>query len=271
MNKTVILHYYNESYLLPFWLSHHVNMFDDGILIDYHSNDNSLSIINKYAPHWKVFTTKNDHFDAFNVDYEVMKYEELCTDWKIVLNVTEFIVGNLKDALINLPFDCKGIEIPCKIMVDLNPEYEPNYQYSLIDQKNDGLLENSLFYHLGESKKPFRDLLFRAKKLRKTRVYSRLLHRNRIGAYGLGRHTWYCESVTTKELLIYKYKYSPWNANMINRKLQIGDKLSTFDKKHHLGSQHLLNKTKLEKKYRRLKKLTETHNLYRYIVSKLNF
>jgi hypothetical protein len=45
--KTVISHFYNEEYMLPWWLKHHRQYFDHGILIDYGSTDKSLDIIKK--------------------------------------------------------------------------------------------------------------------------------------------------------------------------------------------------------------------------------
>ena len=60
MNKlTVISHIYNEEYLLPFWLQYHSKIFNDGIIIDYYSTDNSINIINKICPNWKIIKTKN--------------------------------------------------------------------------------------------------------------------------------------------------------------------------------------------------------------------
>jgi FkbM family methyltransferase len=40
---TLIGHFRNEEYLLPWWLRHHVPMFDHGVLIDYSSTDASFT------------------------------------------------------------------------------------------------------------------------------------------------------------------------------------------------------------------------------------
>lgn len=34
---TVLMHIYNEEYLLPFWLNHHKNIFDHGVIVNYDS------------------------------------------------------------------------------------------------------------------------------------------------------------------------------------------------------------------------------------------
>ena len=33
-NNDLFSHIYNEEYLLPFWLNHHKNIFDHGVIID---------------------------------------------------------------------------------------------------------------------------------------------------------------------------------------------------------------------------------------------
>ena len=43
---TCLIHIYNEEYLLPFWLYHHKDMFDDILIIDYRSNDKSIDFCN---------------------------------------------------------------------------------------------------------------------------------------------------------------------------------------------------------------------------------
>lgn len=50
MSLTVISHFYNEEYLLPWWLNHHKNIFDNGILINYGSTDKSVEIIKSICP-----------------------------------------------------------------------------------------------------------------------------------------------------------------------------------------------------------------------------
>ena len=89
--RTVITHFYNEEYLLPWWLQHHRPMFDHGILIDYGSTDASADICRTLAPEWRLVRSANPDFSALDVDFEVMQYEAGLPGWKIALNTTEFL------------------------------------------------------------------------------------------------------------------------------------------------------------------------------------
>jgi hypothetical protein len=103
MKVTVISHFYNEEFLLPYWLDHNLRIFDHGVMIDYDSTDSSCDIIRTLAPNWEIRRSKNHEFDYLLVDKEVMEVEETVTEWKMVLNTTEFIViGNLKFLLTKL-------------------------------------------------------------------------------------------------------------------------------------------------------------------------
>lgn len=92
---TVLTHFYNEEYLLPYWLEHHKKIADHGILIDYRSNDQSRAIIHDICPTWEVYTTRNEYFESASIDREVEDYERNLQGWRITLNVTEFLYGNL--------------------------------------------------------------------------------------------------------------------------------------------------------------------------------
>lgn len=91
INTTLISHFYNEEYLLPWWLMHHTKLFDHGILINRGSTDRSVEICKLLAPHWEIRDSKVLEFDAILVDQEVMKIEKEITGWKMVLNTTEFL------------------------------------------------------------------------------------------------------------------------------------------------------------------------------------
>ena len=95
---TLISHIFNEEYLLPFWLEHHSQIFDHGIIIDYCSTDRSVEIINKICPKWKVVKTKNlnqngtPNFQAKLIDIEVNEIESTIDGYKMCLNATEFLI-----------------------------------------------------------------------------------------------------------------------------------------------------------------------------------
>ena len=75
MKKTLISHFYNEEYMLPWFLNHHKQIFDHGVMIDYHSTDRSREIIKEICPTWEVVTSRNLDFQADNIDTEVMDIE----------------------------------------------------------------------------------------------------------------------------------------------------------------------------------------------------
>jgi len=113
--KTVICHFYNEEYLLPFWLNHHKHMFDKGIMINYHSTDRSVDIIKEICPDWDILETRNECFDAHKVDSEVELIEKTITGWRVVLNVTEFLIGDLDKNCNDSDLSCRFI--PSALMI----------------------------------------------------------------------------------------------------------------------------------------------------------
>lgn len=102
--KTLISHFYNEEYLLPFWIRHHLPLFDNAILIDWASTDASVGIIRELAPHWKVVPSKHKWFSAANADGEIMEYERSLPGWKMALCTTEFLLIDDLDGY------CKSVE-----------------------------------------------------------------------------------------------------------------------------------------------------------------
>jgi len=92
--KTVVCHFYNEEFLLPWWLKHHKEIFDHGIMINYASTDSSCQLIKEICPTWEIRQSRNKFFDARLVDEEVMDIESELTGWRIALNATEFLYGN---------------------------------------------------------------------------------------------------------------------------------------------------------------------------------
>lgn len=92
--RTVICHFYNEEFLLPWWLQHHKHIFDHGIMIDYASTDRSCDLIREICPDWEIRPSRNEFFTSTEVDIEVMDIEKTLSGWRMALNVTEFLYGN---------------------------------------------------------------------------------------------------------------------------------------------------------------------------------
>jgi len=82
--RVVVSHFFNEAYLLPWWLRHHREVFDHGVLIDRYSTDGSVDICRELVPSWEVVRSETAQFAAIMCDFEVMKHEARFPDaWKM--------------------------------------------------------------------------------------------------------------------------------------------------------------------------------------------
>lgn len=228
---TLISHFYNEEYLLPWWLKHHSKIFDNAILIDYHSTDRSVEIIKNLCPNWAIIKSRNENFEARLVDNEVMDIEKSIEGYKIVLNTTEFLVPIDKNSLLSnsLEESESCYSIPTAIIVDHDPNDSVSYEDNLIEKKNFGLF----------------DFSFRQ---------NRFIHNHSNGNYVLGRHfTNLPVSNNQIPFLIFWYGYAPWTEETIQRKLQIGNMVPDSDIKLGRGFQHRFTRNKMEEIYEMLK------------------
>ena len=222
---TLISHIYNEEYLLPSWLEHHKKMVDDIVIVDYNSTDRSLEICNRY--NCKILQSKNKMFQADLIDEEIMKLEETIEGIKIVLNTTEFLFTTIpiKHLFINesSAFTITSYVPYSKQMYDIN-----NY-YVIMNN----LLDDDVKFHNGTKGFHFKgntDVNFRG---------HRSIHNYSNGNYHLGRHNTYHPSTHTDKLFIMWFGYFPLNEYLINRKLQIKNKMTENDKILCRGYQHL--------------------------------
>jgi len=223
MKTTVIIHIYNEEYLLPFWLNHHKNIFDHGIIIDYRSTDNSINICKKICPMWDIITTRNELFSTIDVDKEIMDIENTFSGIKICLNVTEFL------------FSLKPLQEYFKDDTLLSYSVNVTSPYSLNNyypKNNVELIQNLLNT----------DIKFHTNNDR----YTRQLHNFKNGAYGVGRHHTYNFTIKNDtELHIIWFGYYPLNDLLLKRKLQIKNNMPESDKQLGFGYQHLYDLDKM--------------------------
>ena len=231
--KTVISHFYNEEYLLPWWLKHHKKYFDHGIMINYRSNDNSVNLIKEICPTWDIIDSENEEFDAQLVDKEVMRIEKSINGWRIALNTTEFLIGNF--SLLenfNEPVD---YFIPPYIMIDnLTDEFKyPNYDEDLIDQRTYGASYTNVDN-------------FNFKMSRRLSNYG--------SEYPLGRHF---HTYNTTEFTILWYGFSPMNNKLIDRKVQIQDKIPNSDKLSGKGFHHFVSREQVIEQFKNWQIKTE--------------
>ena len=232
--RLLLSHFFNEEYLLPWWLKHHREMFDHGVLIDYHSTDRSVEICRELVPDWEIVTSEHKTFAGIMCDFEVMKHEERFPGaWKLALNTTEFLVGNQLDGVIRFleTNDFLAGRIPGAVMVDPEPDLAPSPDLPLVEQKH---------YGFWESEFPHAEL---AVWWMRTAHRTRVLHRYFVGAYTPGRHTSSLPRqapVLPAHLGIWWYGYSPWTSEFIARKAQIKTKVEPSDpEKYNFGRQHM--------------------------------
>jgi hypothetical protein len=217
MKRTVVSHFYNEEYLLPWWLNHHKQVFHHGILIDYHSTDRSREIIQKICPTWEIITTRNQLFEATAVDIEVMKIEAELDGWRMCLNVTEQLIGDYQ-ALDDGKLDQYGV--PCMTFIDDNNS-QPDINVPLYQQFKHGANWNEAYF------------------LR----MSRSIHRKPI-EYVTGRHFHSVDMTISNSLAVLYYGWCPYNEIVIQRKISMGDHMddTCTNGRHHITTREELNK-----------------------------
>jgi len=224
MSLTLISHIFNEEYLLPFWLEYHSKIFDNGIIIDYCSTDNTKQIITKFCPHWKIVNTRNvkpdgkPNFDADLIDQEVVDIEKTISGFKIALNVTEWFIflGTKTELLSSLikgehyylsPYQCmttKSHFFPKNVEQFLNSIE----QIKIINDRGVRILhdEPGLDYFCGR--------------------HGRLGNKN---------------NVIRNDIVIMWTGYYPFNEQVVKRKLQIQQNIPLHDILAKRGSQHIVN------------------------------
>ena len=211
MTRTVICHFFNEEYLLPWWLDHHKQFFDHGIMIDYDSDDRSAAMVKEICPKWDLVKSRNQFFDSVAIDREVEDYEKDVTGWRICLNVTEFLCGNYDNPLFE-------VQIPIRY-------YLANYVF--IDPFDGLVLDPALPLHRqvfwGYKEDRPKVSLSRGERM------FRSIHNYHAGYPEQGgRH--FPGPASFDDLFIFYYGYAVFNAEMLKRKLQIQNRMSEEEK-----------------------------------------
>lgn len=224
-SKTLLIsHFFNEEFLLPYWIMHHAPMFDEVILINYSSTDSSVELIKKLAPkHWRIVDSRNEFFDAVACDDEVFDVGKMYPDdiWKIALTTTEFIVWpDMKKDL------------------DLTPEDISCYRLHNVAMVGDDSVPLN----------PNLPLVQQRCKYGERQTYDRFIHRytNHLSKYySPGRHFVHGPSVSAMNAMLFKYLYTPWPESL-ERKLQIGARQPEKDIIKGFGYHHQYSKEKIE-------------------------
>lgn len=211
MGLTIISHFYNEEYLLPWWCNHHKRICDNAILIDYGSTDKSVEIISDICPEWKIVKSVNNNFDAKLVDKEVEFYESTVKGWRIALNTTEFLYGNVS-----------------QLKNDDEPSQKFLGNYVFIHESEEFFPDTDLPLH-EQCYYGYKDWMDRTNMLSMLFRSSRSIH-NKTIKYPKegGRH--YPDEPTFFDLWIFYYGFFSLNNKMRDRKIQIQKKMSEKEK-----------------------------------------
>ena len=235
--NTVITHFYNEEYLLPWWINHHKKLFDYGIMINHNSTDRSVEICKQMCPHnWKIVDTTLTEFKTEYLDCEVKFYESTVTGFKTVLTLTEFFMPPMSLDDLNsrmIKEDKKYMRTIGVCMVDMFPDNLPTYDKPLFSQKHHGMISG------------YKHPLHRYDEDAFKTMYGRHYHNDRFGKYGPGRHWVWDEvdhAIFPEDVFILKYKYSPWNDTSINRIMQFAPKITMEDLEKGWCTPHMLVK-----------------------------
>ena len=250
MRKTLLCHFYNEEWMLPWFLNHHRQIFDHGVMIDYHSTDRSVDIIRKICPTWDIISTRNPDFQADMIDVEVNDLEANINGWKICLNVTEQLIGDysiIDDAGPNT------IMVPSIFMVDCDRKRSVDPAVPLYKQKFNG-------FSFRDSGQAF--LERRARRLHCTK--DPYPTNSTPDCMAPGRHY---NFYSTDQLAILYYGWCPFDQNQLDRKLQIQTQIPLVDRQRGWGYHHITNAEtltyRLENEFvPRARDLTEEINYY---------
>lgn len=220
MKKTVVSHFYNEEHLLPWWLNHHKQIFDHGIMIDYHSTDRSMEIIREICPDWELRYTRNKYFDSTPIDQEVMDIEKGLEGWRMCLNTTEFLYGNIGH--LDDRQEPTQYFIGNYVFVDMEDEIKGPLTLS-----HDVPLHEQRYWGYNEIDPPRNGCRSRGSMAR----FNRSVHNYPV-KYTSGRHFSNTKR-SIDDLVIFYYGWADISESGIRRKTQIKDKVS--DEEKHRG------------------------------------
>jgi hypothetical protein len=230
MKLTLISHFFSEALLLPSWIKHHAEVFDEAILIDHHSTDNSVEIAKSLIPsNWKIITTRLSDFNAQANDHEIEDIEASVSGWKMTLNTTEFLFcPNFKEFLAE-----KERQHPDMLAFGTRA-------VSLVD-KEELPIENPIWVNRTNG-------ILNFEPGKPTIRPWRFIHKAPRANYVTGRHGVHVPNMCLPEFLHLHFVYSPW-PQCIPRKMQIQTRIPESDKAARLGFQHNVNEVELNYHY----------------------
>lgn len=209
-------------------------MFDDAILIDWASTDDSVGIIRELAPHWKVIPSKHVWFSAANADGEIMEHERTVDGWKMALCTTEFLLVD-------------DLESHCQLLERENKMGFVAFGRAICDTFK--TMNDPVFFDRPILRQKFWGAAHHDLFIRK----DRMMHRWPDGNYSGGRHSTlhdHSQLLMCWETFIAWLALAPYNKETKERKLQIQKKVPessiVIGDSHH----HVMTPEKLEEKFR---------------------
>ena len=175
-------------------------------MIDYHSTDGSRKIRTEMCPTWEVHTTRNTYFESAAIDREIEDYENRVTGWRIALNATEFLYGNIR-LLEQINLNAQ-VFIGNYVFIDRLDEVTPHYGKPLHEQRKFGYREDRDTYDILST-------LARA---------SRSMHNYTLRYDDKGGRHWR-QKPSYQDIWIFYYGMAILNRDGIARKMQIKGKM----------------------------------------------
>ena len=211
---TLITHIYNEEFLLPYFIKHHQNLFDEFIVIYYKSEDQTLDILRSLAPDWQIIPSRTENFDDIELHLQIIDIEKDIKGPRIVLTVTEFFIGDAR-------FISKQLIIPSISLINMPFDKPFDENKSFLDQRShavssSGYFENYSILRETQHTSDFKNNLFFTSASGRSKS-GRLLHAKEI-KYQTGRHFY---SLLPNNFLIVRVSNCFVNQKMIERRLQI--------------------------------------------------
>lgn len=215
MKTTVLTNIFNEEYLLPFWLQHHKDMFDHGIILDYNSTDRSVEICKAICPTWEIRTTRNSHFEALSIDLEFMELEQTIEGVKVILNTTEFLLSErpIRDVFLGFP-NPVCLSMTCYSPYSLEKKETPKDHSELFSN----LLSEDVVFHKDRG--------------------IRQIHSFNHGYYTMGRHDTLHPKIPIEDMYVIWFGYYPLNEQLLKRKLQIQENIPPIELEKKRGYHH---------------------------------
>lgn len=257
--KIVVLSTDNESYLLQWWLPHHAEKFDFGVIMDFNwdatEEDKSIELYKKYVPHWAYVKVTRGELGCLVWDAYLNKIEHDLRDqfpnsWIITLNATEMLIGNLN--ILDKYDTEKQVLIPCHLMNDdVSLEgIEPDPNIPLLKQRTFGVHYSNDFPHphsgksitLQKTKDEYKDIPLNTRWMRS--IHNFKLDYLRTSIYSVGRHYWdmnLCE----QNLAICHMNFSPFTEKFIDRKMNVQKRLTQEDRSQQRGFHHIVDRPEI--------------------------